>query len=84
MIVEVQNMKSTIIAADARIMPLSLKLASDGCCQLTDDQKKSVAWHLREARGPANITMTEAELWVQMVGSVVSSYRPGCDDIAYK
>lgn len=50
---------------------------------MTDDQKNSVSPQLREAREPANIPLAEAELLVQMVGSVVCSYLPGGDNIAY-
>lgn len=54
-------------------MPLSLKLASDGGCKLTDGQKTTFVRHLREVRELANIPMAEAELLVRMVGALVSN-----------
>lgn len=68
---------------DERTMPMALKLGSDGCSEQNDEEKLSVARQLREICGNAHIRPMEAELLVQMIGSVVSSYPPGGDDIAY-
>lgn len=83
MMSEMQDKHKKSTSVDVRTMPMALKLASDGGCQLNDDEKTIVARQLREARGPANIPLTEAEFFVQIVGSVVSSYPPGGNDIAY-
>lgn len=68
---------------DTRTMPTSLKLASDSGCQLTDSEKIAVAQHLRETKGPAHIQILDASLLVQVVGYIISSYRPGGYDIPF-
>lgn len=83
MIADVNSKSFQPTYIEARTLPTSHKLASDGGCQLTDTEKTSVIRQLREARSPAHIPLIEGRLLVQMVGSVILSYPPGGDDLAY-
>lgn len=64
-------------------LPASLKLASDGGCQLSDDKKRTVAKQLRDAGGPVHISLAESKLLMGPFGRNISNYPPGGDDISY-
>lgn len=61
----------------------SLKMASDGGCQLNDTEKATVARHLRDAKAPENIPINDANLLRDLVGQVISNYPSGGKNIAY-
>lgn len=52
-------------------MPKPLKLAFDGGCQLTNNERNAVAKQLRDEHGPVKIHITDANLLVQLVGSAI-------------
>lgn len=64
-------------------LPTSLKLASESGCQLSDDEKRKVAKQLRDAGGPAKITLDDAKLLMGLVSKHISNYPPGGDDMSY-
>lgn len=71
MIYDVQAKWVLPTSIETRTMQTSLKLASDGGCQLTESEKITVARQIRESRSPAHIHVSNANLLVQMVGSVI-------------
>lgn len=80
---DINSKKSPSVSVDTRTLPTSLKIASDGGCQVSDDEKNKVAHQLRDAGGPAHIDIANARLLVQLVGSAVSNYPPGGDDVSF-
>lgn len=83
MITDVQAERVLPTSIETLTMPTSLKLASDGGCQLTCSEKITVARQLHDSRDPAPIHVSYANLLVQMVGSVISTYPPCGDNIAF-
>lgn len=83
MIANVHDKRANPTSMDARTMPMALKFASGGGCRLNDEDKTTFVRQFQYVCRPPNILLVEAELLVQMVGSAVSSYPPGRDDIVY-
>lgn len=70
-------------SSESQSLSISLKLASDGGCQLSDDEQNRVAHLLRDAGGPAHIAINEARPLMQLVASGVPNYPPGSEDITF-
>lgn len=83
MIKEIQTKNGQTKSAEASTMPKSPKMASDDGCMLTDSNCNAVKNQMCKARGLANIPIVEANLLVQMVGSVISIYPPVGDEISF-
>lgn len=64
-------------------MLTSLKLASDGGCQLTDDEKHGIAKQLCDVERLANNPLDEAKLLMDPVEKAISNDPPAGDDIEY-
>lgn len=71
---DVRSKRAQPTCLEACTMPISLKLTSDGGCQLTEEEKTVIARQLRKTRGATNIPLLEGQVLVQMIGSVISSY----------
>lgn len=82
LIAEIQAKHGQPSPREERDIPNPLKLTSAEGCQLMDKELTAVAKQLHKASGLVYITISEANLLVQMVGSVVSSYPQGGDIIA--
>lgn len=83
MIVETRAKRVYPPKADSRTIPNSLKLSSNGGCQMTENERSPVIKQSCEARGLANIHMKDANLLVQFVGPVICSYYPGGYNMAF-
>lgn len=73
MVTDVQAKRVLPTSIDTRSMPKSLKIASDGGCQLKDSENTAVARQLRDAIGSREIHISDTNLLVLIVGSVISS-----------
>lgn len=61
----------------------SVKIASDGGCQVSDDEKRTIGKQLRVAGVPSHIPLENANLLMGLVGRNKSNDPPWGDDISY-
>lgn len=64
LIIEIQANRGHFSSVDAHNMPTSLKLASDGGCQLRYKERTTAAKQLRKAGRPVNIPISESKFLV--------------------
>lgn len=83
MISDIQFTREQPSSVENRIIPMSLKSATDSDCQLTDSDGNMVAKQLCEARGSVQNPIAGADLLMQMFGSFILSNPSREDDMAF-